>query len=198
MCALVLISPATTHRPVVHERLARDPPVGVLGQDRVEHAVADLIRHLVGMTLGHRLGRERVLAQRTSLLRRRCGANGQGMLEVTSRPSSPPSRATTRSSTRPASCSFVEQRRRFGASVGFEQDRPIRVDLEPGVGRAHVVGDHEVDPLGRQLRRRVLARPARSRPRTRPRPGRAASSGRARRGCRPSARARCRARRRPS
>ena len=40
--------------------LARDAAVRVFGEDRVEHAVADLVRHLVGMTFGHRLGREGV------------------------------------------------------------------------------------------------------------------------------------------
>ena len=46
------------------QRLARDAAVGVLGQHRVEDAVADLVGHLVGVTLGDRLGRERVPAQR--------------------------------------------------------------------------------------------------------------------------------------
>ena len=48
------------------QRLARDAAVRVLGQDRVEDAVADLVRHLVGVALGDRLRRERVLAQRSS------------------------------------------------------------------------------------------------------------------------------------
>ena len=41
--ALVLISPATTTQAGGDERLARDPAVRVLGQDRVEDAVADLV-----------------------------------------------------------------------------------------------------------------------------------------------------------
>ena len=42
-------------------RLAGDPAVRVLLQDRVEHRVADLVRHLVGVAFGDRLRREGVL-----------------------------------------------------------------------------------------------------------------------------------------
>ncbi len=58
--ALVLISPATTHEPGRHHRLARDAAVRVFGEHGVEHRVADLVGHLVGVTLGHRFGREGV------------------------------------------------------------------------------------------------------------------------------------------
>src|SRR5207302_10855526 len=53
------------------ERLAGDPPVGVVGQDGVQHGIGDLVRHLVGMALGHRLGGERVTGAHGDLLARR-------------------------------------------------------------------------------------------------------------------------------
>jgi hypothetical protein len=40
------------------ERLAGDPPRGVVGEDRVEDGVRDLVGDLVGMALGDRLRRE--------------------------------------------------------------------------------------------------------------------------------------------
>src|SRR5262249_6379235 len=40
------------------ERLARNPALRVLLQHRVEHGVADLVAHLVGMAFGDRLRRE--------------------------------------------------------------------------------------------------------------------------------------------
>ena len=43
------------------QRLARDPARRVLGEDRVEHRVGDLVGHLVGMALGDRLRGERPL-----------------------------------------------------------------------------------------------------------------------------------------
>jgi hypothetical protein len=45
----------------IHQRLAGDPPFGVLAHDRVEDAVGDLVADLVGVTLGNRLGGEEVL-----------------------------------------------------------------------------------------------------------------------------------------
>ena len=56
--ALVVISPATTHSPVVRSVSQATRGVGVLGEDRVEHAVRNLVGHLVGVSLGHRLRRE--------------------------------------------------------------------------------------------------------------------------------------------
>jgi hypothetical protein len=47
--------------PGVDERLARDAPVGVVAQDRVEHPVGDLVGDLVRMPFGDRLRREQVL-----------------------------------------------------------------------------------------------------------------------------------------
>jgi hypothetical protein len=38
--------------------LAGDPAVGVVSEQRVQHGVADLVRDLVRVTLGHRLGGE--------------------------------------------------------------------------------------------------------------------------------------------
>ncbi|CAB4886960.1 unannotated protein [freshwater metagenome] len=37
------------------QRLARHAPVGILGQDGIEHGIADLISHLVRVTFGHAL-----------------------------------------------------------------------------------------------------------------------------------------------
>ena len=42
------------------ERLARDPAVGVLGEQRVQDRVGDLVGELVGMPLGDGFGREEV------------------------------------------------------------------------------------------------------------------------------------------
>ena len=42
-------------------RLAGDPGLRVLADDRVQDGVADLVAHLVRMALGHRFGREQVL-----------------------------------------------------------------------------------------------------------------------------------------
>ena len=41
--------------------LAGDPRVGIVGDDRVQDRVADLVAHLVRVTLGHRLRREQVV-----------------------------------------------------------------------------------------------------------------------------------------
>ena len=45
----------------VHEGLAGDAPVGVLGEHGVQHGVGDLVGDLVGMAFRHRLRREQVL-----------------------------------------------------------------------------------------------------------------------------------------
>ena len=45
---LVVISPATTTRPVVIERLAGDASLGIVAQHGVEHGVRDLVGDLVG------------------------------------------------------------------------------------------------------------------------------------------------------
>ena len=37
------------------------------------------------------------------------------------------------------------------STVAVEEDRPVRVDLEAGVGLRHVVADHQVEPLGLEL-----------------------------------------------
>ncbi len=44
-----------------HERLARDAPVRVVLEDRVQHRIGDLVRDLVRVALGDRLGREQEL-----------------------------------------------------------------------------------------------------------------------------------------
>ena len=49
-------------QPRGEQRLAGDAAVGILGEDRVEHGVADLVGHLVGMALGDALGGEGELA----------------------------------------------------------------------------------------------------------------------------------------
>ena len=54
----VVISPATTTRPVVSERLAGHPAHRVLLEHGVEDGVGDLVGHLVGVALGDRLGGE--------------------------------------------------------------------------------------------------------------------------------------------
>src|SRR5689334_15200145 len=50
-----------------------------------------------------------------------------------------------------------KQRGLLDAARDVEQNRPVRVDLESGVGRADIVRDHEVDVLRGELRGRVLA-----------------------------------------
>jgi hypothetical protein len=50
------------HQAGGEQGLARHPPVGILGEDGVEDGVGYLVRHLVGMTLGDRLGGEGVAA----------------------------------------------------------------------------------------------------------------------------------------
>jgi hypothetical protein len=47
-----------------HERLAGDPAVGIVGEDRVEDPVGDLVGDLVRVSLGDRLGREERARQR--------------------------------------------------------------------------------------------------------------------------------------
>jgi hypothetical protein len=46
------------HEPRGGRRLARDPGVRILADDRVEDRVADLVAHLVRVAFGDRLGRE--------------------------------------------------------------------------------------------------------------------------------------------
>ena len=48
------------------ERFQRDARVGVLGDQRVEHGIRDLVAHLVGMPLRHRLRREKEILKRHS------------------------------------------------------------------------------------------------------------------------------------
>ena len=78
------------------------------------------------------------------------GGRVTGIAQASARPArratprAHPSSAAATSSTPPAASST---------------DDAVGVDLEAGVGRAHVVGDHEVDPLGRELGRRVLPEP---------------------------------------
>src|SRR5215211_7654989 len=55
----VVISPATTTRPVV----ISVSPVRVVGEDRVENGVGDLVGDLVGVPLGDRLRREEEAAR---------------------------------------------------------------------------------------------------------------------------------------
>ena len=45
-----------------HQRFAGDTSVRVLGEDRIEHRIGNLIGHLVGVTFGHALGCERPLS----------------------------------------------------------------------------------------------------------------------------------------
>ena len=61
-CVVVVISPATTTRPVVISVSQATRPIGSSAQDGVEDGVRDLVGDLVRMTLGHRLGRELELA----------------------------------------------------------------------------------------------------------------------------------------
>ena len=49
-------------QPGGEQRLARHTTIRILGEDGVEDRVADLIGHLVGVTLGHAFGGERVVA----------------------------------------------------------------------------------------------------------------------------------------
>ena len=48
------------------QRLARDPPGRVVGEDGVEHGVRDLVGDLVGVTFRHRLGAEDEFAHAAS------------------------------------------------------------------------------------------------------------------------------------
>ncbi len=51
----------------LEERLAGHPALGILAQDGVEDGVGDLVRHLVGVTLGDRLRGEQVIVERHGL-----------------------------------------------------------------------------------------------------------------------------------
>ena len=51
----MVISPATTTRPVQGEGFAGDAGVGVVLQAGIEDGVGDLVGDLVGVTLGHGL-----------------------------------------------------------------------------------------------------------------------------------------------
>ena len=61
-----VVSASPCCRPSVDEALGRK--LGLARDDRVEHGVRDLVAHLVRVTLGHRLGREQVLAFRHNYL----------------------------------------------------------------------------------------------------------------------------------
>ena len=76
-----------------------------------------------------------------------------------------------RSTIHSASASFVSSGSSSTPPGRVEHDRPVGVDLEAGVGGAHVVGDHEVDALGGELGRRVLADALGLGREARPRPG---------------------------
>ena len=58
----VVISPATTTRPVVISVSQATRPVGVVREDGVEHRVRDLVGDLVRVALGDRLRREEKLS----------------------------------------------------------------------------------------------------------------------------------------
>ena len=76
----VVISPATTHRPVVSSVSHATRPVRVLGEDGVEDGVGDLVGHLVGMALGDRLRGEGPAAHCVLLFGdRRSGASDDGV-----------------------------------------------------------------------------------------------------------------------
>ena len=122
--AWVLISPATTTRPVVTSRLARDPAVRVLLEDRVEHRVGDLVAHLVRVALGDRLRRERVRTHVLSLVRWSPAVR----LAPTSSSSDPIEDHVRQRH-------LAEQRRLLDRAGGVKQDGPVRVDFEAGVGR---------------------------------------------------------------
>src|SRR5205807_6075220 len=90
------------------QRFTRHPPLGVLAEDGVEDGVGDLVRHLVRVTLGHRLRTERPPAHRLVLpLRRSTTASSTSLatarLSINVPSSSKPSAPTTR--TRLVSCS---------------------------------------------------------------------------------------------
>ena len=54
MYVLVVIFARDVDLAVIDERFARDASLRVVGQDRVEHGIRDLVRDLVGMPLGNR------------------------------------------------------------------------------------------------------------------------------------------------
>ncbi len=56
-----MISPSTMTVPVVVAVSQATRALRVVGQDRVEDGVTDLVAHLVRVTLGHGLGREQVV-----------------------------------------------------------------------------------------------------------------------------------------
>ena len=64
----MVISPATTTRPVVTRVSQATRLMRVLGQDGVEDRVGDLVGHLVGMALGHRLRGEGPAGSRVLLV----------------------------------------------------------------------------------------------------------------------------------
>ena len=162
----------------MHNDLARDPALRVLLEDGVEHRVADLVAHLVGMAFGDRLRRETCIAQSFRIL---------GVEKVVHPIEDDPGEFDLRL-----------EWQRFDSARGVEDDRAIGVDFESGVGLGDVVPDDEVEALRLELPRRVRDEVVRSRPRTRPAPDRVAWRARGRRRSRGWARARSRGRLRPS
>jgi len=60
----VVTSPATMATPVFTSVSAGDAPRAfVLGDDRVQHRIGNLVSDLVRMAFGHGFGREKILAQ---------------------------------------------------------------------------------------------------------------------------------------
>jgi hypothetical protein len=51
------------HHARLDQRFAGDAAVGILGEQRVDDGVGDLVADLVGVTLVHRLGRENVILE---------------------------------------------------------------------------------------------------------------------------------------
>ena len=125
------------------QRLARDAALRVLLVDRVEHRVADLVAHLVGVAFGDRLRREGVVVRQPDSL-----------LVLLAAISVQESRHPIEDDVREVS--LGEQRKGLHTAVGVEDDGAIRVHLEARVGLRDVVADDEVEALGAQLVGRVL------------------------------------------
>ncbi len=118
------------------ERLARDPALRVLLEDRVEHGVADLVGHLVGVAFGDRLRREREVTH-----------------EELSREGRRSSRPATLSKMTPARSDLASSGSALPPSASRMTARLVSTS-KPASG-CDVVAHDEVEAFGAQLLRRV-------------------------------------------
>ena len=165
-----MISPATRTRPGGQQGLARHPALRVLGQEGVEDRVGDLVGHLVGMAFGHRFRCEGVSGAHGwfhSDRGRPPGTTGERSGSRTAVDGGPhphdgarvigaDNSAHTLSKMASATASLVRR-----GTVVTDPSAPKMVTAlvswsNPDPRGRHVVGHHQVDPLGHQLGRGPL------------------------------------------